>query len=332
MTSPQTTAPLLMVTPELVPGLGPVRRAGAVLAAEGLGPKVLTRNRAQRAVVRVELAKRLAKLCPPGPGIRDPDSRAQDDFFGVRRTLSQEPAAVGLPFLIAHLNVLDDAEQSGSDLPEAEWRALFAGAGVLFGDGDDSLGPVPEVGPTSGDRATALRRWRCGHRLFFVVTQGIVSALSGLARAVSEDDRPTACSALSAAAALSRGAAAALRFTADFPAEAYADTVRPSMMPPGVPPGFSGVQGPDHRVLVELYRRMGPVFASLDPETWPIRAFQDASAEMFAAHMGVCDRFGGSAHPSILMEANGHQDARVTATHVLDGLVRSRLALLDVRP
>ena len=93
MTPPQTTARLLMIMPEPVPGPGPVRE---------------------------KLAKRLAKLCPPGPGIRDPDRRAQDDFFGVRRILSQEPAAVGLPILIAHLAVLDDAEQSGSDLPEAE--------------------------------------------------------------------------------------------------------------------------------------------------------------------------------------------------------------------
>lgn len=292
---------------------------------------MLTAPRAQRAAVRGELAKRLVKLCPPGPGIRDPDSRAQDDFFGVRRTLSQEPAAVGLPFLIAHLDVLDDAERSGSDLPEAEWQALFAGAGALFGDSGDGRGPAPEAGPTNGDGPTALRRWRCGHRLFFVVTQGIFAALSGMARAVSEDDRPTATSALSAAATLSRSAATALRFTADFPAQAYADTVRPSMMPPSVPPGFSGVQGPDHQVLVELYRRMRPVFAALDPEAWPIRAFQDATAEMFAAHMGVCDRFGGSEHPSILMEANGHHDARVTATHVLDRLVRSRLALLDAQ-
>jgi hypothetical protein len=244
--------------------------------------------------------------------------------------LSQERSAVGLAFLIAHLDVLDDAEESGSCLPEAEWNALFAGAAALFGDGGEDL-PPPAAGPPYGDRAAALRRWRRGHRLFFVVTQGIVPALSGLARAISEDDRPTARSALSAAAALSRGAAAALRFTADFAPEAYADTVRPSMVPPDVPPGFSGVQSPDHQMLVRLHRRMRPVFASLDPEAWPIRAFQDASAEMFAAHMGVCDRFGESEHPSILMETNGHHDARVTATHVLDGLVRSRLALLDAQ-
>lgn len=331
MTSPQADTRLFMTMPELVPELDPVRLASAVLAAEGLGPEVLTGNRTQRAAARRELAERLSEISPPGPGIQDPDARAQDDFFGVRRTLSQEPAAVGLAFLIAHLDVLDDAEQSGSCLPEAEWSALFAGAVVLFGEGDISLGPTPAPGRTSGDRTAALRRWRCGHRLFFVVTQGIVSALSGMARAVSEGDQRTACSALLAAATLSRSAAAALRFTADFPAQAYADSVRPSTMPPGVPPGFSGVQGPDHQVLVELYRRMRPVFAALDPETWPIQAFQDASAEMFAAHIGVCDRFGGREHPSILMEANGHHDVRVTATHVLDGLVRSRLALLGAQ-
>lgn len=49
-----------------------------------------------------------------------------------------------------------------------------------------------------------------------------------------------------------------LRFTADFAPEAYTGTVRPSMMPPAMPPGFSGVQGPDHRMLVRLYRRMRP--------------------------------------------------------------------------
>ncbi|MGW0831900.1 hypothetical protein [Streptomyces prunicolor] len=334
MKSAQPAAGLLLTMPELVPELGTVRMAGAGLAAEGLGPEVLAGDRGQRAAARDALGARLTGICPPGPGFQDPGSQAQDDFFGVGRTLAREPAAVGLAFLLAHLEVLDDAEESGSGLPEAEWDALLAAATMLFGEGDggEGLGPgaaVPVAGPPAGDRAAALRRWRCGHRLFFVVTQGIVSALSGTVRSVSEDRADEGCSALAAAAALSRGAAAALRFTADFPTRAYADTVRPSMMPPGVPPGFSGVQGPDHQVLVELYRRMRPVLTSLDPETWPIRAFQDATAEMFAAHVGVCDRFGGGEQPSILMEAHGHHDARVTATHVLDKLVRSRLTLLD---
>lgn len=93
----------------------------------------------------------------PGPGIQDPDADAQDVFFGVRRTLSQEPSAVGLAFLIAHLDVFDDAEESGSRLPEAERNALFAGAVALFGDGGDDLGPMSAV-PAAGRRARIGRR------------------------------------------------------------------------------------------------------------------------------------------------------------------------------
>ncbi|MFD4561595.1 aminotransferase class V-fold PLP-dependent enzyme [Streptomyces sp. NPDC058469] len=55
--SPQAGARLLMTMPELVPELGPVRRAGAALGAEGLGKdEVLTGSRTQRAAVRREFS------------------------------------------------------------------------------------------------------------------------------------------------------------------------------------------------------------------------------------------------------------------------------------
>jgi hypothetical protein len=324
---------LPLLVPAVLPEFGDWSNAERELSREGLDASVLWQTAARRAQVR-ELVREWLDLLSPSSSettarTQDPLARVQDDFFGVRRCATGDPAVFLLGFLSAHLDVLADAEMSGSGISRTDWAALWRGVGLLFsespaGQPATSMPPSPRIG---GGEA-ALIRWRIGHRLFFAVTQGLVSALARLARAAAEDDPAGVVLALRAATALTAGCAAALRFTADFHSARYEETVRPAMSPPHVQPGFSGEQGCDHQALVGLYRALATVFADLDPRRYPVSAFREATSDMFDAHLKVCSRFGGRRHPSLLMEARGHAAARSTAAHVLEGLSRNRRALL----
>jgi hypothetical protein len=101
---------------------------------------------------------------------------------------------------------------------------------------------------------------------------------------------------------LLRGSAAAFAFTGDFPVEEYANTVRPSMMPPESEVGLSGLMSIDHRFLAQTMRDMRPALKSLSEQD-PARHHGIASAlgAVYDNHIHVCERFVG-ARPSILTE------------------------------
>ncbi len=332
MTNDRSTwLPLLM--PELLPALWDWQHAEQRLREDGLDPSLLTRSTSEQPALRERVRSRLTEFTPPANGAActvDGPALAQDDFFEVRRVPGDEPTVFLLGFLGAHLDVRDVAESFGSGVAPENWTALLRGVDLVFTGKQDQRPAVPALPkPRVRNAEQALTLWRVGHRLFFVVTQGIIAALVGLARAVGNDDQAGALAALNAAATLSASAAAALRVTADFSVRAYLDVVRPSMAPPHVPPPpFSGGHARDHQVLVSLYRDLRPLWRALDPEVYPVAAFRDATALMFNAHLAICSRFGGKHRPSLLMEGRGASTARATAVQVLNGIVRNRRLLL----
>ncbi|MFJ3831825.1 hypothetical protein ACIPWI_28195 [Streptomyces sp. NPDC090046] len=99
---------------------------------------------------------------------------------------------------------------------------------------------------------------------------------------------------------LCRSTAVSMRYAADFPPELYAE-VRATMTPPAVTAGFSGLQTRDHQELVNWMRRLKPGggLDRLDPASRT--AVPAAVQHLYDAHVWVCDRFGGSAEPSLLM-------------------------------
>lgn len=327
--------PLLL--PELVPELGSWHEQALALSRARIGPSALLAAAPRCEEVRYAANLRLAAFASPahdnGADGLEAGMRAQDEFFGIRRVRTTRNSEVFLTgFISAHLEVLHDARQARTRLAARDWPALLAGAKAVFADADPAAVPdgwEPSLGCGHlPDGETALRRWHSGHRLFFVLTQAIVAALTRFTRAVAEGDDVAGPTALEAAVALHRSAAAAMRFTSNFSGEIYNGVVRPSMTPPHVPPGFSGAHHGDHQLLVGLFRRLGPVLASVDGSAYPIEAFRAAAGDMFSAHLGVCSRFGGKRKPSLLMEAEGHTDPHVNAVIVLRQLIRGRTALL----
>ncbi|MFD0634322.1 hypothetical protein [Catenulispora yoronensis] len=293
----------------------------------------MAREQAERAQIRSLLAVRLAGFQslpqqePATPSALECGPDDMDTFFGVRRVPGSDAAVFLLGFLVTHLDAVDDAAWAGTSISASDWEVLRRGVHVVFG----AAAPGSRVENTARDRTpppdidghTAFARWKTGHRMFYVITQGISCALIATAHAAARGNAIATRAALEAATALSRSAAVAIRFTADFPAEVYRTAVRPRMTPPHAPPGFSGLAGRDHRELVRVYRTVGPVIATLDREQFAASEFRAATDEMFAAHQAVCCEFVGQRDPSLLTRSQGQ-----TAVHVLAGLIRNRRGLL----
>ncbi|TDQ54306.1 hypothetical protein [Actinorugispora endophytica] len=275
-----------------------------------------------------------ARLAERGKQARDAD--AYDAHFGVER-VSDDPGGVFLAGLSTALrDVLADVDAHGTGLDANQWRTVLRVPGAVLAFTSPGAAPVPGRGDgdrpplgTPGEPASLLR-WRTGHRLFFTLTQALIVALSPLRAAAGERDADGAREALEFAVLLNRASAVAMRYASDFPAAEYPAVVRPSMEPPFTAPGFSGLQGRDHRHLVRLFGglrefRSGPVAAGDS-----YRRFVASVGELHAAHRLVCSRFGGGELPSLRTRGRGSppHPAR-TAGQVLETLSAQRLALLS---
>lgn len=171
-----------------------------------------------------------------------------------------------------------------------------------------------------------LARWRVGHHLFFVLIQGLVLALRRFELALEAGSTQDAASRLESATSLLWASAIAMRFAGDFEPEKYDHEVRPTMTPPQVPDGFSGLLSQDHHAMVETLKRLRPVFAAPPPGLERSRdRFVAALDSAYRCHMFVCRRFAGDEAPS-LRTATGN--AR-SAVQVLEKFHRSRVETVE---
>lgn len=169
---------------------------------------------------------------------------------------------------------------------------------------------------------TEQTKWIGGHRIFFVLIQGITVALRRFVRAAEREDLVAAAAWLAVATRLFRASAAALRYSADFKREAYDQGIVLTM-----PSGFSGLMNADHAELVEALKTAGPLLRRLKSRLRSEHdAFTQAQLLAHSAHVGVCARFGGSDRPSIHQLSNGSPK---TAVEVLDRLGTSRINLVQ---
>lgn len=170
-----------------------------------------------------------------------------------------------------------------------------------------------------------LSRWRLGHHLFFVLIQGLILALRRFELAIAEDRRGEAVLHLESATSLLWASAIAMRFAGDFPEEDYNDQVRLTMTPPRVSDGFSGLLSHDHHAMLEILKRLRPVFAQPPADLGRSRdRFAAALNSAYQCHIFVCRRFAGDEAPS-LRTAKGN--AR-SAVEVLEKFRQSRIELV----
>jgi hypothetical protein len=130
---------------------------------------------------------------------------------------------------------------------------------------------------------------------------------------------------LALAADLLLASASAFRFACDFPPEAYRDVIRPSMMPPHVAEGFSGLLSYDHRYLVQLLTRLRPLMAEGEARFPTAHARLTLALErVYDDHKFICARFGGAEAPSL----RGRTCSHLSGVEQLETYRRARLRLL----
>jgi hypothetical protein len=263
-----------------------------------------------------------------------------DAYFAVVRVGDEPARALLRGALVAYAEVLHDKSEGGSALTPEEWNTLRIAFSALF-----AFMRAPDAGPPQDRCAHAARRtprarrearpvhplerWRIGHHVFFVLIQGLIMAFRCFEHAMAARDLQQAGAALDLATALMHGSATALRVASDFPPDDYERVVRPSMSPPHVSSGFSGLLSVDHKVMLTVIRRLRPLLAEMPTglEEKHSRYLVAASAA-YDAHKYVCERFKGDAQPSLRQPTGADRPA----VDVLEQLKRNRLRTMAPEP
>jgi hypothetical protein len=239
--------------------------------------------------------------------VYDDRLREYDAFFDVVRVDRQADGVFSRGLLIAYRSLLEEGLGAGTRMSWADWSSLCTALQTMICLSTGVDAPVPAAAaepPLLRWHLDPHRRWRVGHHVFFVLTQCLIVVLQSFQSALAEDDVPGARRNLRLAARLLHASAAAFVFTAEFSANQYNGGVRPSMEPPFVSPGFSGLLSPDHQYLVRLFARIRPALRDLPDDLIPDhRAFTRALGAVYDSHKYVCGRFGGDSGTSLRTSA-----------------------------
>ncbi|MGB0679457.1 MAG: hypothetical protein ACPGUV_07345, partial [Polyangiales bacterium] len=174
--------------------------------------------------------------------------------------------------------------------------------------------------PTTAD-VDPMLRWRRGHFMFFALIQALIVTHHWLVLSLRQHRMQSAREALELATDLWWASAAAFRFASDFSGEAYAEVIRPSMSPPFVREGFSGLLFADHSYLLRQLRQTRPLIERLPaPLHAQHRQYMWGLNAMYESHAYVCERFVGD---EASLRGGDKKDA-LGAVSVIRGALRKR--------
>jgi len=245
---------------------------------------------------------------PPLRGVAD--STSHDEYCRIRRVHSSNaPATFIRAVSRGYSELIIGASRDGSSLGPQHWRVLHASFECLLGFATGHMGvaaswesdPYPEIAWPPSAVGDPLERWISGHHVFLVLIQGLIVSLNCFYSAASNDSETAACDCLDLATLLMHGSGAALHYTADFPRSDYDMMVRPTMMPPNVQEGMSGVLARDHRYFVQVLHSNRSLIDRLSGSLKDkYSEFARAFSGTYDSHKLVCAHFGGSERPSLL--------------------------------
>lgn len=252
------------------------------------------------------------------------DSELHDGYFGVVRTNRPDVFVRAVVACVANLRA--ECRAGSLQFNDQDMTSLASGlrlAFILAADCDPGAPRLPRVHHRKITPAAAARRWLRGHQIFLVLTQAMLVALAGLDETSPE---PARLQAIERLTALMVASSAALQLTGDFAAEIYDDVIRPTMAPPFMPDGFSGLFSSDHRMLVSRLRDLRPLLDFGDGKLAQARRELVASfAAVYDSHIAVCSRFVGADRKSLLM----NDKASCNAIEQLTKFKNSRLRLVQ---
>lgn len=105
----------------------------------------------------------------------------------------------------------------------------------------------------------AFYRWQVGHHFFDLCAIFCTAALQAAECALREEDAQAGIDALQQAETFLRGTTAAMWYAGDFSAQIYQQIIRPAMVLPGAPAGFSGDQNADYHRLKQAKQQLKKV-------------------------------------------------------------------------
>ncbi|WP_116044941.1 hypothetical protein [Amycolatopsis palatopharyngis] len=232
------------------------------------------------------------------------DSRHYDDYFRIDRT--EDPAAWWAGAQRVVRLVVDDLSAAGldedlqADLLAGVSRLLLASTSVPAHSGTTT----PNRVPPHGENDVAALRWKLGHHLFHHVLSLMNSHADGIASALDEPDWVTVRLLVAELTVLYDAATATMHYASTFPVSAYEETIRPSMEPPWMPPGFSGVFNREHETLLDSLTGLKPRLRGRTAErslpadvATTSRALWKAQSRNRREHKLICEKFvpgGGS--------------------------------------
>jgi hypothetical protein len=113
-----------------------------------------------------------------------------------------------------------------------------------------------------------------------------------------------------------------MRLAGDMTPTEY-DLVRAHMAPPRVPEGFSGLFDADHRLLLQLTKRLGVLLQDVRPElSWAREEYWLSINDAYAGHRHVCERLIGQSS-SLATAASTERPGHET----LEGFAKRALAM-----
>ncbi|MEM7132154.1 MAG: hypothetical protein AAF702_37960 [Chloroflexota bacterium] len=140
----------------------------------------------------------------------------------------------------------------------------------------------------------ATYRWKVGHHFFNLCAIFCRHALQQVQRAITEESLDGGAKQLQNATQFLRGTTAAMWYASDFPAHIYQAIIRPSMVMPRPPAGFSGDQNADYNRMKEqkedfkafLHTCYGPSFSALPASLYQaLRDFYEADIQDIEHHV-----------------------------------------------
>jgi hypothetical protein len=169
-----------------------------------------------------------------------------------------------------------------------------------------------------------LQIWKGFHWSFLVNIQGLIVCLQRFEVNMALGNTAQAQIELETATDMMLASGAAMELAGSFSRQEYQDRVRKTMMPPQVQSkNFSGLMSWEHAWLIELWKRLRPVFEILPTDIQPQHdKFIAAYFELMEAHKAVCQKFGGGEGGSLRCEQS-------KAVDTLDKFGQNRWQLID---
>ncbi|MEM8674910.1 MAG: siderophore biosynthesis protein [Cyanobacteria bacterium P01_G01_bin.67] len=185
-----------------------------------------------------------------------------------------------------------------------------------------SASPAPRHLHTSAPSPQTI--WQGFHWSFFINIQGLIVCLQRFEKQVKFDNLVEAEIELKTATELMLASSASMILAGSFSKQEYETQVRETMMPPYVESNnFSGLMSWEHSTLIQLWKRLSPIFADLpDSLKTEHENFTNAHKTLANAHRSVCEKFGGDGNGSLRCKDN-------TALNTLDKFNANRKSLIN---